>query len=195
MARASAGDVTYLVAVLDRLAGILVEHGDPRPVEVLRAEALRILGNPARALALLVGAELDAADPTRESATELSEEALFPSGSAGWMRDAAGDALPGAPRVEHLPERPLTDADLARLTAAGATVAPTVGEPVEPAAPGADAALLRSVLPRSRPSTIGGWSRWSSFTCTSPTPRSRPGPGWRGSRSSAQSSSPRSGTG
>jgi hypothetical protein len=126
VARATAGDVTYLVAVLDRLAGILAEGGDPRPVGVLRADALRILGNPARALALLTGAALDAADPFVEAAEELSEQALFTSGTAWWMRDVRGRALPGAPSEDDLEEQPLTDEDVALLTATGATIG-TIG--------------------------------------------------------------------
>jgi hypothetical protein len=180
VARASAGDVTYLVAVLDRIAGILAERGDPRPVAVLRAEALRILGNPARALALLTQATLDATDPTdptREPATELAEEALFPEGTFGGRRDANGDWLPGAPASR-----------TSRNDASPMTTSPCSPPPARPLA-------LRSgrrpqgpaspMGPTSRPtrrccgrcwrrwpgSTPGGSSRWWCCTCTSPTRR------------------------
>ena len=149
VARASAGDVTYLVAVLDRLAGILAAQGDPRPTDVLRADALRILGNPARALALLTEADLEQADPETEPADELYDEALFPGGSAGWMRDAAGLALPGVPGEDDLPERPLSDDDLVQLTAAGATWGGPVGPaPLASSRPQGqpDRALLRALL-------------------------------------------------
>ena len=147
VARASAGDVTYLVAVLDRIAGILAEAGDPRPAEVLRADALRILSNPARALALLVRADLDRADSDREPAHELSDDALFPSGTAGWMQDASGEWLPGAPGVDDLPERQLTEDDLALLAAAGATVGAAVGSAPAGSGPGeAGPAILHALL-------------------------------------------------
>ncbi|MDX6327184.1 MAG: hypothetical protein QOK15_3538 [Nocardioidaceae bacterium] len=118
VARASAGDVTYLVAVLDRIAGILAEGGDDRGIDVLRAEALRILGNPARALALLTQATLDAGDPRIEPADELREEALFPGGDAGGVRDATGRPLPGSVwNRDDLVDIDLADTPLAELAA------------------------------------------------------------------------------
>ena len=95
VARAHAGDVTYVVAVLDRIAVILAERGDHRPLDVLRADALRILGNPARALALLTGAELEEADPELETPGELGREALHPYGNGSDLRDSTGRPLPG----------------------------------------------------------------------------------------------------
>lgn len=53
VAKAAAGDVVYLVAVLDRLADELAARGDRRLVGVRRAAALGILAHPAHALALL----------------------------------------------------------------------------------------------------------------------------------------------
>ncbi len=157
VARASAGDVTYLVAVLDRIARILTAGGDPRPVEVLRADALRIVANPARALALLTSEELDASatgtgsEPAVEPAHELTDQALFPSGTAGWMRDTTGALLPGAPDPSNLPERPVTEEDLEQLTAAGATCAGAVGATAggqvgSPVESHADPAPLRAML-------------------------------------------------
>ena len=83
VARAHAGDVTYLVAVLDRIAVILAQRGDDRPLDVLRAEALRVLGNPARALALLPRRPWR--PPTRRSRRRASSggTALFPHGDTG----------------------------------------------------------------------------------------------------------------
>lgn len=49
--------------MIDRLAAVLAERGDPDPVEVRRASALRLLADPARALELLASAAL-AADTT-----------------------------------------------------------------------------------------------------------------------------------
>jgi hypothetical protein len=85
VARAHAGDVTYLVAVLDRIAAILAAQGDQDPVDVRRATALRILANPARALQLLTAAAVDPAehDPA--------------SDCIAWMRDSSGHALAGVP--------------------------------------------------------------------------------------------------
>ena len=59
VARARGGDVLVLIAVLDRLAFVLADQGDTDPLEVRRATALRILADPARALALLAGSALE----------------------------------------------------------------------------------------------------------------------------------------
>jgi hypothetical protein len=104
VARAHAGDITYLIAVLDRIAVVLAEQGDHRSFDVLRAEALRILSNPARALALLTEAALEHTDPASESPGDLGDAALFPYGNTGTIRDSEGRPLPGAcPRLEELP--------------------------------------------------------------------------------------------
>ena len=113
VARAHAGDVTYVVAVLDRLATVLAEQGDTGSADERRAKALRILANPARALALLLGASDD-------SDSDLADD-LHPGGDAGWMVDAGGRALPGFPSAEtHAPppgeaEEGLDPALLARV--------------------------------------------------------------------------------
>lgn len=131
VARAHAGDITYVVAMLDRVAMVLVERGDHRPAEVLRAEALRILANPARALALLTGADLEEADPAVETPGDLATQALFPYGDTGSLRDAHGDPLPGscpvladlpllgAEELEALPEYEALTASTATTVAGG----------------------------------------------------------------------------
>ena len=53
IAKATAGEVIYLVAMVDRIAEILLQDGDTDPVGPRRAKALGILAHPARALALL----------------------------------------------------------------------------------------------------------------------------------------------
>ena len=53
IARAEAGDVIVFVAMCDRIAELLAAEGDTAPVDVRRARAVGVLGNPARALALL----------------------------------------------------------------------------------------------------------------------------------------------
>ncbi len=112
VARAHAGDVTYLVAVLDRMAHILAEQGDPRSLEVLRADALRILANPARALTLLTTATLEELDTAVETPGELGHERVFAHGDAGWMVDAHGRPLGGVSDQDELPLLNLDDTEL-----------------------------------------------------------------------------------
>ncbi len=78
VARARGGDVLVLVAVLDRLAMVLADQGDTDPLDVRRATALRILADPARALALLAGAALQHLDDdeTTEGASPASDPAF-----------------------------------------------------------------------------------------------------------------------
>lgn len=104
VARAHAGDATFVVAVLDRIAAILAERGDGRGLDVLRAEALRVLANPALALALLTEAALEETDPAVETAGDLAQHALFPYGDTGTILDADGNHLPATcPNVADLP--------------------------------------------------------------------------------------------
>jgi hypothetical protein len=63
-ARAQAGEIVYLTAMIDRIAAILADQGDTDPAPVRRSKALGILGNPARALALLHSATGTDAAPT-----------------------------------------------------------------------------------------------------------------------------------
>jgi hypothetical protein len=51
IARATAGDVIYFDAAVERIAAMLAAFGDSDPVGVRRSKALGILGNPVRALA------------------------------------------------------------------------------------------------------------------------------------------------
>jgi hypothetical protein len=53
IARATAGEIIYLVAVVDRIAEVLLHRGDTRPVGVRRSKALGLLAHPARVLELL----------------------------------------------------------------------------------------------------------------------------------------------
>ena len=57
IARATAGEVIYLDAVIDRIAKILEARGDTDSLDVRRSKALGILADPARALELLSGAD------------------------------------------------------------------------------------------------------------------------------------------
>ena len=97
VARARGGDVLVLIAVLDRLAFVLADQGDTDPLEVRRATALRILADPARALALLAGAALEHArrrgrrEPTRarDRADELATRRRASGGEADGRRTTA----------------------------------------------------------------------------------------------------------
>ncbi|WP_148574809.1 hypothetical protein [Nocardioides caldifontis] len=154
VARASAGDVTYLVAVIDRIAHLLAERGDHRKMEVLRAEALRVLANPAHALALLTEAALADADPQIETPGDLGQGVLFPHGTAGGMVDATGAPLPASVTdVADLPE--LDDLELATSpqvqallgNGAGAGEGLVVGTDGEPAPESVnDPALLERLI-------------------------------------------------
>jgi hypothetical protein len=70
IARATAGEVIYLVAVIDRLAEILGLQGDEDTVEVRRSKALGILAIPERVLELFAWADQvkDHPDPARDPA-------------------------------------------------------------------------------------------------------------------------------
>ena len=98
IAKARAGDTIRLVAVTDRIAQILAQNGDPRPVGARRAAALGILANPTHALALLLTAHHDgsanASDSQPEDAkagSEADEEAAD---------GAAGEGEPGDGRAD-----------------------------------------------------------------------------------------------
>ncbi len=80
VARAAAGDVVFFVAMVDRIAQILLLNGDTDRVDVRRSKAIGILATPARALLMLQQAEADAARRSRR-------------------RDASGDAGDGATRA------------------------------------------------------------------------------------------------
>jgi hypothetical protein len=94
IARAGAGEVVYLVAVVDRIAEILQSRGDLREVGPRRAAALAILAHPAHALALLAehvvddpaAAEGPDAEPTPGPEPEPATDADVPS----FLRGADG---------------------------------------------------------------------------------------------------------
>ncbi len=135
VARARAGDVTVLVAVIDRIAAILSDRGDTDPVEVRRATALRVLANPAEALHLLTSAtlehlerhtgteaaETEIAEPGADAADLAAERRAAAAGERsdgrfvgrpeewiGWMRDSSGELLPHACTRRDLQDDDLT---------------------------------------------------------------------------------------
>ncbi|HET6653764.1 MAG TPA: DUF222 domain-containing protein, partial [Nocardioides sp.] len=69
VAKATAGEVIYLVAMVDRIAEILLQHGDTDPVGARRSKALGILAHPSRALALLRSASSVGGDPVSTGST------------------------------------------------------------------------------------------------------------------------------
>ncbi len=92
VARAGAGEVVYLVAVIDRIAEILATKGDLREIGPRRAAALAILAHPAHALSLLAEHVVDAADaPTDPSAPDTIDPEE-PEPPASFLR--VGDTLP-----------------------------------------------------------------------------------------------------
>ena len=118
IARAHAGDISYVVAALDRIAEVLAAQGDHTSLEVRRATALRILANPARALGLLLDAAAEHADPRIETSADTGEDVIHderPSGSFTCTVDTHG--RPILADVEDSTGRPLsglalTDLDL-----------------------------------------------------------------------------------
>ena len=66
IAKATAGEVIYLVAMVDRIAQILLLDGDTSPVGVRRSMALGILAHPTRALELLNRHAAPEPDPSVE---------------------------------------------------------------------------------------------------------------------------------
>ena len=105
VARAHAGDITYVVAVIDRIAVVLAEQGDTGDADERRATALRILANPARALSLLLGGGQPG------DVSDLADDQR-PRGDAGWMLDLDGEPLPGVPRQDQLRDVPIDDPDV-----------------------------------------------------------------------------------
>jgi hypothetical protein len=78
IARATAGEIIYLVAVVDRIAEVLLQRGDTRPVGVRRSKALGLLARPARVLELLGEdvPEAVAPEPTATLYVHVSRETL-----------------------------------------------------------------------------------------------------------------------
>ncbi len=88
IARANAGDVTVFMAMLDRIAAILAAQGDHTSLEIRRTTAMRILANPARALALLTQATLE----HQESTDPYLQDTLEPLRDEGTPDQPASSA-------------------------------------------------------------------------------------------------------
>jgi hypothetical protein len=113
VARAAAGDVVFFVAMVDRIAAVLLLGGDTDPVDVRRSKAIGILATPARALVMLqqaeaaAAAEADAAaaagasDGGRDASESDDDETYDDTNDAaddtdGTTGDPAGDDSGGA---------------------------------------------------------------------------------------------------
>ena len=91
VAKAAAGEVLYLVAVVDRLAEILAARGDTRDLGPRRASALGILAHPAHALHLLATGTAQG-DLPDEAVEDGPEEEASGERSGGVPAGAAGPA-------------------------------------------------------------------------------------------------------
>jgi hypothetical protein len=96
--KATAGDVIFFVAMIDRIAHLLLLEGDTRPLNIRRAAAVGVLGNPARMAALLArhtGTDDSIAEPA--ATTTPSAPATPPENShedcADEAEGAAGEWL------------------------------------------------------------------------------------------------------
>ncbi len=78
VARAAAGDVVFFVAMVDRIAQILLLQGDTDRVDVRRSKAIGILATPARALLMLQQAEADAAAASAAATRAASPTKTWP---------------------------------------------------------------------------------------------------------------------
>jgi hypothetical protein len=99
VARAAAGEIIYLTAVLDRLAEILAIRGDAREIGPRRASALGILAHPAHALALLAqhsatnsaGPEPAPPDPSDDDHADVEPEPDGNDATDAGARDGDSD--------------------------------------------------------------------------------------------------------
>ncbi len=94
VARAAAGDVVFFVAMVDRIAQILLLNGDTDRVDVRRSKAIGILATPARALLMLQQAEAAAA--AAGDAAVRREPAMTTSAATS---PSEGDDAPGTTPV------------------------------------------------------------------------------------------------
>ena len=136
VAKAASGDVTWFLAVVNRIADLLAREGDSGTVDARRAKAVGVLAQPAKALALLLAhaedadratgepdpplpADLDEPDPRPDPSLDLTEPDLRGGATLGQLARAA------RPRVVlhlHLSDAGLRDGD--------GVVRPEHGEPL-----------------------------------------------------------------
>lgn len=187
IARASAGEVIYFVAMCDRIAQILLLEGDTGPVGVRRSKALAILANPARALAMLqrhASAEPHPDDPDR-SPVDPAPVDQAPAGNAtAPVKPDPEKMRPRAVLYVRISEEALrTRQGVAYAEGVGPITAEQVGEflghhhvtvrpvldlrgqvPVDAYEVPAD---LREAMRLARPSSVFPWSRAGTTTADS----------------------------
>lgn len=124
IARATAGEIIYLVAVVDRIAQILALQGDTDALGVRRSKALGILATPARAIQLLAWAEQTVEDeerPTEEPQPTYNDDLdLNAAIAAGLASVDPKKLLPNAVLHLHVSRADLvTGAGVARMEGVG----------------------------------------------------------------------------
>ncbi len=106
IARAAAGEIIYLDAVLDKLAEILALRGDARDLGPRRASALNILAHPAHALSLLAQHTATNTPPDDEPGPDADHDSANASdpGEPGPGEESEPDPEPAAePETDSLP--------------------------------------------------------------------------------------------
>jgi hypothetical protein len=101
IARATAGDAIWFMAIIDRIADILAREGDDDPVEVRRSKAIGIIAQPAEALRLLCEHEDDDWDGSAEPADLDLEPAEDEPEADQTPADPADPAGPEAKPASH----------------------------------------------------------------------------------------------
>ncbi len=142
IARGTTLDVQTFLAAVKRIAEILEAEGDPDPVDVRRSKAVGILGQPARALALLTGHREDrdprGSEPTKtepggpDEPAEPGDRSLDLTGLTGADPAALAALTTAGPRVQlyvHLTDAALAGTDpraIARVEGVGPITVSTV---------------------------------------------------------------------
>jgi hypothetical protein len=114
IARATAGEVIYFVAMCDRIAQILAEEGDGDCVEVRRSKALAILANPARALPMLMRYASSEPHPLDPDRSPLGQDGQQDQDDADHA-DPVDDADHADPVDDAGGTRPMRDLDPEKL--------------------------------------------------------------------------------
>ena len=177
IARATAGEVIYLVAMVDRIAQILELEGDESSIGVRRSKALGLLAHPARALALLRNYEPSSV--VEERACEASS--VVEERACERLETTIPDSVPLPPAVlyVHVSRDSLETGDgVARMEGVGpitigqaseflrhshVTVKPVIDLETEHPADGYEVpARLRELLHLRRPASAFPWSSATS---------------------------------
>jgi Domain of unknown function (DUF222) len=121
IARASAGDVIWFMATVERIAEILGAEGNADPIDVRRSLAIGILARPDRALALL---RRHAVAPERDGAPDPEADGHVSLGSGEGLAVDLGASRPRVELVVHISAEALgAGAGPARLEGVGPLLA------------------------------------------------------------------------